>query len=1497
MTAGVPVLVGNSGAGSAGNLSYINFAGGTLQANAGIAGLLPASIAQNTFTATVFGAIDNSALAGAPANYSGGLTIDTQTFTVTNAIALVGATGFGVTQANLLVNGGSGYVGAPFVQFSKPAGGGVPASGYALISGGVVTGIVITDPGTYASGETPTITLSGGGATSAATVTSSALATANANTGGLTKRGNGSLTLSGSSSFGGAVDIKGGLLTTTILANGGLSSGIGQSSNAASNVLLDGGILGYSSTTTAGTTDRNFTFAASGGGFDASGTVAAATFTLTSSNNIVINSGLGAATFVLQGSGTAATGAGTLGSLLSDGTGTTISLTKLGAGQWNLTNTASSYSGATIINGGILSVTKLDVGGNTSSIGQSSNAASNLVLNNGTLQYTGTGAATDRNFTFGNATTAAGGGFDSEGTGALIISGNMTGVNAASGPQILTLTANAASGANALNGNIADSSGTALTGITKAGVGSWTLGGANAYSWATLISAGTLTITGTNSGASAYSMTATGTVLNVNSSGTVNGTTLSMVSGATVNLNSGILALTGNITAATGTTGLNFNGGTLKNSGSGPITISSNLPIAVLAGGGAIDTTGGNITSSSAIGNTASPGTLNIMGGNTLQSVFGATFTGNANISGAGTTVKFVTTAAAYAGTWSVGTGATLDLNNVGSFSFGGLAGGGTLVDTGASALQTITITGTGGSNFGGVIAPATSPAFTALTVNLTSGTQTFSGSGTHTYTGATTISGGTLAVTGSSTFDNTAITVNAGATGTARTLALTPGTGTITVGNTATSAAGASLTLANGSTAAPFAAAFTMVDNAVGTVNLLQGATFAGNALTLGGASVAGYVKPTMSFDLGGSSLTDIDRLNVTQLAWVGTGGVVLTFSVLSSATTLTTGDYTFLTAAGGLGSNFSLGTGIIALAGGNYQLSLANSTSTAEILTITALAGNAASFWSGGIDGSWASQPGGAGTDTNFVTTISGATNTFALPDSNSNVIFTATSASHLSTTLDQSFVINSLGFTGTGTSNTAGTTIASGTGSNTLTINAAAVNGNVAGSGITVASGSGANTISADVVLGANQTWTVAPGASLTVSGGVSGSGLGLTLAGGGSLTLSGSNSYSGPTVVSLGTLTLSGSSSAAGGVAVNTGGQLNVNSATGLGTGTLTLNGGTIDSTATFASQTVTTNPAQLWANGAAVVFTGTNTLNLGTGAVALNADATAGTFQITNNSALTGTSADHRRRPFAPGTGGTAGTKTLTIAGAGSTALTGNITKGTASGVIVTVTASGTTLLSGSASTITTLNVNGGANSIVDIGAGQPLSSLSNAGASGFQSTTGGTINATGGGALVMASTGGGTNFLDNGTAPGTTLTVNAKISGANGLEIFNGITSTGVVVLTGANTFTGGVAIDGGILSVASIGNTGSTTSNLGTGSTITIFNSALNGSTVTSDILRYTAGTGEISNRIISLSGTTSGGAIEQAGTGLLKFTANFATPGAGSRTTLPHGFHRRHG
>ncbi|MFW5692719.1 MAG: autotransporter-associated beta strand repeat-containing protein, partial [Thermoguttaceae bacterium] len=71
---------------------------------------------------------------------------------------------------------------------------------------------------------------------------------------------------------------------------------------------------------------------------------------------------------------------------------------KVDSGTWTLSG-ANTYTGATRLYNGVLAVDTLADGGSPSGIGQSSNAAGNLVFAGGTLRYTGGDATTDRDFT------------------------------------------------------------------------------------------------------------------------------------------------------------------------------------------------------------------------------------------------------------------------------------------------------------------------------------------------------------------------------------------------------------------------------------------------------------------------------------------------------------------------------------------------------------------------------------------------------------------------------------------------------------------------------------------------------------------------------------------------------------------------------------------------------------------------------------------------------------------------------------------------------------------------------------------------------------------------------------------------------------------------------------------------------------------------------------------------------------------------------------------
>jgi len=260
-------------------------------------------------------------------------------------------------------------------------------------------------------------------------------------------------------------------------------------------------------------------------------------------------------------------------------------------------------------------------------------------------------------------------------------------------------------------------SGAAANALTKVGTGEITLAGNNTYAGLITVSVGTLTLSGNNSGASSSISVSTGAVLNINSANAL-----------------GTGSLT---TSSSGTTINNTSGSAVINAGTNAITLGST-------------TTFGTTSSTSANDLDLGAGLVTQNSGLTI------------NMAGNGTTLKMGTLNSTRANTAGSSTGAILTANNTGS------GAGNTLMfdgfKLGSAALNNITVQINGSANvaFNGIIENSGSFA-NGITINNTA-TTTFAGN--NTYSGATMINSGALLKIGSATALGstlTGTTVNSG--------------------------------------------------------------------------------------------------------------------------------------------------------------------------------------------------------------------------------------------------------------------------------------------------------------------------------------------------------------------------------------------------------------------------------------------------------------------------------------------------------------------------------------------------------------------------------------------------------------------------------------------------------------------------------------------------------------------------------------------------------------
>ncbi len=389
-------------------------------------------------------------------------------------------------------------------------------------------------------------------------------------------------------------------------------------------------------------------------------------------------------------------------------------------------------------------------------------------------------------------------------------------------------------------------------------------------------------------------------------------------------------------------------------------------------------------------------------------------------------------------------------------------------------------------------------------------------------------------------------------------------------------------------------------------TLNLFNGAAegLVGlDLLSLG----AGAGTTVLGLELGAGTLTS-DRLataggattaNTIQLDLVGLTG----FGGSAS--------YDLIAAASGL----SAGTYVLNRAPGGYSYTLNVSDSLVR-LDLTALAAGDL-YWLGDLSGSWSQLSGG---NSNFSTDLAGTLDPGASPGTANTVIFSSSAASGpaITTTLDNPYAVNALKFTAQPAGVTSVSIAPGASPAYALTLAPAS-----AADGIDVADNAGAVTISAPVVLGADQTWTVAGtgsnGSSLTVSGAISGA-ANLVKAGAGTAILSGDNSlHSGTTTISAGTL------------------QIGAAGSTGtLGTGEV-VNNGTLafNRTGTFTVANLISGTGSLSKSASGVLLL-TNDANSFEGDVTINA----GTLGFTTVSDIGGPASSLGRGSAIHMTGGT-----------------------------------------------------------------------------------------------------------------------------------------------------------------------------------------------------------------------------------------------------------------
>ncbi|WP_447930163.1 autotransporter-associated beta strand repeat-containing protein [Sphingopyxis fribergensis] len=935
-----------------------------------------------------------------------------------------------------------------------------------------IDGTIIVAPSTLATNQSITggsLTGSAGGGTLGVQHNGTGILTIGStivNNGGATgfaKSGGGTVRMTGGNSYTGGTTLSGGRLEVSQLTNGGAASSIGASSADAANLVIESGTLAYTGGTDA-VTDRGIT---------------------------LVNGGPERAIQVDAGRSVEFSGLVTS----PDDSG----LTKTGWGTLVLSNAANDYVGVTTITqssaagNSTLSVNTLSNGGIASGIGAASSDSANLAMSNGgRLQYTGSTVAIDRGFT---------------------LAGGLGGIDVTNAATTLTISGVAAGAGS----------------FVKHGAGTLILSGTNTYTGETTIEAGTLRA------GSARAFGAGGRYMTVNSGATLelggfNINVAAVIGGGLIDLGANTLTTAGGpgifTGRITGTGGFTRGGGSYtqtmsgcNNDYTGATTISAGLAIDCIANGGQASGIG---ASSSAASNLVFAGGTLAYTGASVSTDRGFAMTGNGaiNVTNAGTTLEFsgAITGGGQLAKDGAGTlllsGANSSTNNlrvingtVRAGSTTALGNGGVSLDNTAGVLLDLdgynnsVLNLTGGGPVGGNIALG------GATLTITNG-----GSAAATFGGAISGTGGLIKTGGafqqlsgcSSSYSGTTV-INQGV------LAVTClGDGGTNSSIGASSSAASNLVLSGGAlryvgTGDSTNRQFTL---GASTTSRLEASGDGAIAFTHAGPLTFASANTAQTLTLGGTSTAN--NILAAQITNNGTGITRLTKTdagtwILSNAGSTYTG---ITTISGGV-------LGVDKLSDGGLASSIGASSSAASNLVI----GNGSTL-----------RYTGAGDSTNRLFTLSQGV-TFIESSGTGAIVFTDTGPVTLAGS-NQARTI-ALGGTNTGNNTLAGSIGNAGTGVTTLAKNDSGTwvltgnhsytgSTNINGGNLFIGGGGTTGSIASAIVnnfgtLGFNRSDLLSYGGQIVGTGSVRQAGSGTTV-------LTGTNLYTGGTTIDVGTLQL-------------------------------------------------------------------------------------------------------------------------------------------------------------------------------------------------------------------------------------------------------------------------------------------------------------------------------------------------------------------------------------